>query len=131
MYYMDFPSRVAVASDLPKEIKSSLNIQPVEVYKSRDYLLVYNNQIDIENIIIDRTSFDKINLGYGGVIVTSVGNSTDFVSRFFTPQASILEDPVTGSAHCTLIPYWSSKLNKDKMEAMQLSDRGVYKMSKP
>ena len=126
MYYMDFPSRVAVASDLPKEIKSSLNIQPVEVYKSRDYLLVYNNQIDIENIIIDRTSFDKINLGYGGVIVSSVGNSTDFVSRFFTPQASILEDPVTGSAHCTLIPYWSSKLNKDKMEAMQLSDRGGY-----
>ena len=58
------------------------------------------------------------------MIVSSIGNSTDFVSRFFTPQASILEDPVTGSAHCTLIPYWSSKLKKDKMEAIQLSERG-------
>ena len=64
-------------------------------------------------------------MGYGGVIVTSVGNSFDFVSRFFTPQASILEDPVTGSAHCTLIPYWASKLKKDEMEAIQLSTRGA------
>ena len=124
IYFMDFPSRVATSYPLAEEIKLSLNIQPMEVYKSRDYLLIYNNQIDIENISIDRTYFDQINLGYGGVIVSSKGNSTDFVSRFFTPQASILEDPVTGSAHCTLIPYWSSKLKKDKMEATQLSERG-------
>ena len=124
VYLMDFPSRAAEPSTLAKEISMSLNIQPAEVYKSRDYLLIYNSQIDIENITIDRTYFDQINLGYGGVIVSSIGNSTDFVSRFFTPQASILEDPVTGSAHCTLIPYWSSKLKKDKMEAIQLSERG-------
>jgi len=125
-YFMDFPSRPAISFPLAEEIKLSLNIQPVEVYKSRDYLLIYDNQIDIENIKIDRAFFDQINLGYGGVIVSSVGNSTDFVSRFFTPQASILEDPVTGSAHCTLIPYWSSKLKKDKMEAIQLSARGGH-----
>lgn len=124
MYFLNFPSREALPSKLPEEIKFSLNIQPIEVYKSRDYLLVYENQSDIENIIINRNIFDQINLGYGGVIVTSVGNSFDFVSRFFTPQASILEDPVTGSAHCTLIPYWASKLKKDEMEAIQLSARG-------
>jgi len=124
IYFMDFPSRVAQPSNLAEEIKLSLNIQPIEVYKSRDYLLIYKNQNDIENITIDRTHFDQINLGYGGVIVSSIGNSADFVSRFFTPQASILEDPVTGSAHCTLIPYWSSKLKKDTMEAIQLSARG-------
>ena len=124
IYFMNFPSRVASPSHLAEEIKLSLNIQPVEVHKSRDYLLIYKNQNDIENITIDRTHFDQINLGYGGVIVSSIGNSADFVSRFFTPQASILEDPVTGSAHCTLIPYWSSKLKKDTMEAIQLSERG-------
>ena len=124
IYFMDFPSRVAQPSNLAEEIKLSLNIQPIEVYKSRDYLLIYKNQNDIENITIDRTHFDQINLGYGGVIVSSIGNSADFVSRFFTPQASILEDPVTGSAHCTLIPYWSSKLKKNTMKAIQLSARG-------
>tara|TARA_B100000900_G_C20600716_1_gene725473 strand:- start:5794 stop:6582 length:789 start_codon:yes stop_codon:yes gene_type:complete len=124
IYFMDFPSRVAIPSPIPEEIKLSLNIQPLEVYKARDYLLIYNTQIDIENITINRAYFDQINLDCGGVIVSSIGNSTDFVSRFFTPQASILEDPVTGSAHCTLIPYWSSKLRKDKMEAIQLSQRG-------
>ena len=126
MYFMDFPSREAVPSSLPEEIKLSLNIKPIEIYKSRDYLLIYDNQLDIENISIDRNYFDKINLGYGGVIVSSIGDLTDFVSRFFTPQASILEDPVTGSAHCTLIPYWSSKLKKDTMNAVQLSKRGGH-----
>ena len=66
---MDFPSRAATPSHLPEEIKKSLNIQPAEVYKSRDYLLIYNNQVDIENITIDRAYFDQINLGCGGVVV--------------------------------------------------------------
>ena len=74
--------------------------------------------------MIDRQEFDKINLGYGGVIVTSKSKSNDFVSRFFTPQATILEDPVTGSAHCTLVPYWYTKLNKISLKASQLSKRG-------
>ena len=68
--------------------------------------------------------FDKINLGQGGVIVTAKGTHNDFVSRFFTPQATILEDPVTGSAHCSLIPFWSSILSKQNMLASQLSERG-------
>lgn len=123
-YYLDFPSRKAKLAKLPEEIKSALNIQPLEVYKSRDYMLVYDNEQQIKDIKIDRLKFDTINLGHGGVIVTSKAKSVDFVSRFFTPQATILEDPVTGSAHCTLIPFWSSLLCKKKLEAKQISDRG-------
>ena len=78
----------------------------------------------MEQLKIDRAYFDQINLGVGGVIVTAAGSSVDFVSRFFTPQATILEDPVTGSAHCSLIPYWSSKLGKRQLEAVQISSRG-------
>ena len=87
-------------------------------------MLVYENEDEIRNITIDRQIFDTINLGVGGVIVTAKGDESDFVSRFFTPQATILEDPVTGSAHCTLIPYWSKELSKNKLNAQQLSQRG-------
>lgn len=124
LYYLDLPSRPPIISKLPNEIKLSLNIQPQKVYKSRDYLLLYKKQEEIENIIINRTNFDRINLGHGGVIVTALGEEFDFVSRFFTPQATILEDPVTGSAHCSLIPFWSSILSKQKLIGSQLSKRG-------
>ena len=86
-----------------------------------DFLLVYDSQD--QKLQINRAYFDQINL-VGGVIVTAVGSSADFVSRFFTPQATILEDPVTGSAHCSLIPYWSSKLGKSQLDAIQISSRG-------
>ncbi len=122
-YFLNFPSRMPKTSELPEIIKKSLNIQPNEVYKSRDYLLVYDSEQDIKNIKINRQIFDQINLNPGGVIVTAKGDNSDFVSRFFTPQASILEDPVTGSAHCSLIPFWSSRLGKKDMDAIQISDR--------
>lgn len=123
MYQLDFPSRKPVPSALPENIAQSLNVQPNEVLKSRDYVLVYNNEIEIRNIKIDRRLFDLVNLDPGGVVVTAPGSRCDFVSRFFTPQASILEDPVTGSAHCSLIPFWSSRLDKKDLFAMQLSER--------
>ena len=112
-----------VPAKLPVIIENSLNIVPKEVYKSRDYVLVYDTEQEIKNIKINRQLFDQINLNTGGVIVTSKGNNCDFVSRFFTPQASILEDPVTGSAHCSLIPFWAKKLHKKELTAMQLSKR--------
>ena len=123
LYHMNFPSRMPVIADLPEAIKESLSIQPIAVYKSRDYLLLYEKESDIRNIEIDRQFFDQINLDRGGVIVSSKGEDCDFVSRFFTPQASILEDPVTGSAHCSLIPFWAERLGKDKLSAEQLSQR--------
>ncbi len=122
-YTLNFPSRKPKPSELPVEIKNAFSIQPQKVYKDRDFMLVYKNEEEIKNLKIDRTYFDKINLGTGGVIVTAKGSTSDFVSRFFTPQASILEDPVTGSAHCTLIPYWSEQLQKTKLSAIQLSER--------
>lgn len=122
-YKMNFPSRMPVKADLPEIIEKSLNIKPKEVFKSRDYLLVYGSETDIKNIKIDRQLFDQINLDPGGVIVTALGDNSDFVSRFFTPQASILEDPVTGSAHCSLIPFWAKRLNKKELMALQVSER--------
>ena len=122
-YFLDFPSRMPIESDLPEVISKALNIQPKEVYKSRDYLLVYDSEEDIKEIEINRQFFDQINLGLGGVIVTAIGKDCDFVSRFFTPQATILEDPVTGSAHCSLIPFWANRLQKNELKAIQLSDR--------
>lgn len=124
LYHLDFPSRMPVVSQLPETISKALNIPPKEVYKARDYLLLYDTQKEIEEIKINRHMFDKINLNPGGVIVTAKGENCDFVSRFFTPQASILEDPVTGSAHCSLTPFWSSRLKKNQLKALQISDRG-------
>ena len=122
-YLMDLPRRNPISASLPDEIKNALNIQPKKVLKARDYLLVYENQKEIEDIVIKREVFDQINLNPGGVIVTAKGDHCDFVSRFFTPQATILEDPVTGSAHCTLTPYWSNKFLKKSMNAQQISER--------
>lgn len=124
LYTMDFPSRPPQTAVLPDNIEQSLNIQPQAVFKARDYVLLYENEQDILDIQIDRVLFDQLNLDPGGVIVTAQGNDFDFVSRFFTPQASILEDPVTGSAHCSLIPFWSEKLQKTNMSAHQVSERG-------
>lgn len=124
IYTLDFPARRASPAALPDVIKASINTLPREVLKSRDLVLVYDSEKEVRDIHIERNTFDQINLNPGGLIVTAKGNSCDFVSRYFTPQATVLEDPVTGSAHCTLIPYWSSRLNKTKMLARQISARG-------
>ena len=124
VYQLNFPSRIPLKTSLPEIIKNSISIQPKVVLKSRDYILVYESESDIKNITVDKNILDQINLDPGGVCVTSVGDNSDFVSRFFTPQSSILEDPVTGSAHCSLVPYWSDILNKDILQALQISQRG-------
>ncbi len=123
LYTMDFPSRMPAPDTLPQVIMDSLSIKPKEVLKARDYFLVYDNESQVRNIKIARELFDQININPGGVIVTAVGDKSDFVSRFFTPQATILEDPVTGSAHCSLIPFWAARLNKKELFALQVSER--------
>ena len=122
-YTLDLPSWVSYTAVLPEALLQSFSIVPIEVLKARDYILLYDKEEDIKNISINRSLFDKTNLGTGGVIITAPGAQCDFVSRFFTPQASILEDPVTGSAHCSLIPFWSQKLGKKELLAFQLSER--------
>ncbi|WP_343670977.1 PhzF family phenazine biosynthesis protein [Chitinophaga sp.] len=124
LYYLDFPTRKPVPTTLPEQIARGLSKQPIAVLKARDYVLVYENESDIRNITLNRQVIDEINLDPGGIVLTSRGETYDFVSRFFTPQASIFEDPVTGSAHCSLIPYWQEQLSKTDMMAAQLSKRG-------
>jgi PhzF family phenazine biosynthesis protein len=121
---LDFPSRKPQPSRLPQVILDAFPVVPVEALKARDYLLVYDDEEIIRDMQPDQGILNQIDLGTGGVIVTAPGREVDFVSRFFTPGASIFEDPVTGSAHCSLIPYWSERLGKQSMLALQLSARG-------
>lgn len=121
---MEFPSRPALKAELPEIIKDSLNIQPKEVYKSRDYMLVYDSEEEIINLSVNASVLSQLNLDPGGIIVTSKGDRSDFVSRFFTPGAAVFEDPVTGSAHCTLVPFWAARLKKNDLFARQVSERG-------
>jgi len=120
---MDFPSRPPSPSKLPEIISKALSIQPVEIFKARDYVLIYNSENDIKNLKVSASVLSAINLDPGGIIVTSKGTNSDFVSRFFTPGASVFEDPVTGSAHCTLVPFWANRLNKNELHAFQISER--------
>ncbi|GAB3530042.1 PhzF family phenazine biosynthesis protein [Pontibacter brevis] len=120
---LDFPSRMPVAAELPEVIRHGMGHEPMEVLKARDYVLVYDSEETVRALQPDRVILDQINLAPGGIIATAKGDTADFVSRFFTPQASIFEDPVTGSAHCSLIPYWSRKLNKKELTALQVSER--------
>ena len=123
LYTLNFPTRNPIASELPELISKAIAKQPKLVLKARDYLLVYENESDVANIQIDRQILNKINLDPGGIIITAKGDNSDFVSRFFTSQASLFEDFVTGSAHCSLIPYWSKVLNKKQLMAYQISER--------
>ncbi|RVU02946.1 PhzF family phenazine biosynthesis protein [Mucilaginibacter limnophilus] len=121
-YLMDFPSRPPQPASLPDGLIEALGgKQPVEVLKSRDYFLVYESEYDIRNTAPDFSLLSKIDTL--GVIITAPGIEADFVSRFFAPSAGIPEDPVTGSAHCNLIPYWAEKLGKNELRAYQLSAR--------
>ena len=120
---MDVPSRLPSKAELPKIIADSLSKQPSEVFKARDYVLVYDSEKDIQNLKVSASILEQINLDPGGIIVTAKGNNSDFVSRFFTPGASVFEDPVTGSAHCTLVPFWAERLDKTELHALQISER--------
>ncbi|MCC8407473.1 PhzF family phenazine biosynthesis protein [Mucilaginibacter sp. UR6-1] len=121
-YSMDFPSRPAEPVELPQGLIEALGMKtPVEVLRSRDYMLVFDNEYDIRAAAPDFEKLAKIPTV--GVIITAPGIEADFVSRFFAPAASINEDPVTGSAHCNLIPYWADKLGRNDLHAYQLSAR--------
>ncbi|MDH3708278.1 MAG: PhzF family phenazine biosynthesis protein [Cyclobacteriaceae bacterium] len=111
---------------MPETISRGFNIKPQLSLKSRDYILVFDGEEDIREIKVDPTTLNQINIDPGAIVITAPGNQVDFVSRVFTPQASIFEDPATGSTHCSLIPWWSKKLGKSKLTALQLSDRQGY-----
>jgi PhzF family phenazine biosynthesis protein len=118
---LNFPSRMPQDCEVPEALLKGINFPPVKVLKSRDYFLVYEDESIVQQIIPD---FNYLNqLDVVGVIVTAASKEVDFVSRFFVPNSVIGEDPVTGSAHCNLIPYWSKELNKTRLTARQISAR--------
>ncbi len=121
---LDLPSRIPKPASAPQIVLDAIQAEPVAVLRSRDYVLVFESEEIIRNLVPDQSVFNEINLDPGGVAVTAPGDDVDFVSRYFTPQASIFEDPVTGSAHCSLVPYWSRQLGKKSLTAQQLSSRG-------
>jgi len=122
-FLMDFPSwKPEKINEYPAELQSSLAVKEiVAVYKYRDLLVELNSEDDVKKVQPDFTALKKMGQK---VIITAPGKSVDFVSRFFAPIAGIDEDPVTGSAHSQLIPFWSEKLDKKIMQAKQLSQRG-------
>lgn len=122
--YLNFPTDELKILNMDKQIlKDCIGIIPLEIWKGKtDVIAIVNNQKELLNL---QTNFSKIaQLDARGLIVTSKGSDVDFVSRFFGPQSGIDEDPVTGSAHTSLIPLWSEKLGKSKLSAKQLSKRG-------
>lgn len=122
---MNFPSDKPLPSAITERIIRSFNLQPLSALKGKtDLMLVYEKEEDIRNLIPNFPAIAE--LPVRGVIVTARGDNSDFVSRFFGPQVGVNEDPVTGSAHTTLIPYWSERLGKNEMSAVQLSSRRGY-----
>ncbi len=119
---MNFPVSYPVKCKILPIISEALKKRPVEILKAEDYLAVYDTEKEITDLSPDFELLKKIDLR--GVIVTAAGKKSDFVSRFFAPKVGINEDPVTGSSHCTLVPYWSKKLNKTDLYAIQVSGRG-------
>ena len=123
MFTMDFPSRAPVRCDVPTLLEQALGVPIVETHMSRDLLVLLDNEDTIRNLRPDFALLRQIENVFA-VIVTARGTDCDFVSRFFAPGAGIPEDPVTGSSHCTLIPFWAYRLGKAQMKARQLSARG-------
>lgn len=118
---MNFPARMPLPCTPPQELLNGFSIAPKTVLRSRDYFLVYETQEQIEKLEADFMQLNKVETM--GIIVTAKGDEADFVSRFFVPNSVIGEDPVTGSAHATLIPYWAKELDKTTLTAVQLSAR--------
>ena len=120
---LDFPADETSFIDEIEAITKAIGVTPLKTIKGKtDYLLIYNSQKEIEQISPNFHLLDQLDCR--GVIVSAPGDKVDFVSRFFAPQCGIPEDPVTGSAHTTLTPYWAKVLGKNKMTAKQLSPRG-------
>jgi PhzF family phenazine biosynthesis protein len=123
VFLMDFPSRPPVPCEKPSLLEQALGAPVLETHMSRDMLVLLKNEETVRNLCPDFALLKQLE-GVFAVIVTAQGTDCDFVSRFFAPGAGIPEDPVTGSSHCTLIPFWRHRLGKRQMSARQLSARG-------
>jgi PhzF family phenazine biosynthesis protein len=119
---MDFPARPPTACQAPAKLAEALGVQPAATFASRDLMAVLETEAEVRAL---RPNMDLLaQVESFAVIVTAPGAEADFVSRFFAPRGGVAEDPVTGSAHCTLVPYWSRRLGKSSLYARQVSARG-------
>ncbi|MDA9555852.1 PhzF family phenazine biosynthesis protein, partial [Pelobium sp.] len=125
LFTLDFPTDDLKETTIPDQLKSIFGSDVLECYKGKtDYLLILKDENAVASA---KPNFnDLAQVPCRGVIISAAGKQVDFVSRFFAPQSGVDEDPVTGSAHTSLIPYWSNSLGKTKLEAKQISNRGGY-----
>ncbi|HEY3278386.1 MAG TPA: PhzF family phenazine biosynthesis protein [Syntrophorhabdaceae bacterium] len=123
LFSMDFPSRPPASAKGVPLLCEALGAAPDEVWKARDFMAVFSEESIIRKMKPDFSRLGEITDTLG-IIVTAPGERCDFVSRFFAPKVGVNEDPVTGSAHSTLIPYWGQRFNKKDLHALQLSARG-------
>ena len=121
-YVLDFPARVPRRRQTTPQLVAALGVEPDEVWQARDIMAVFATEQHVRSIVPDMTLLKQLETF--GVIVTAPGQESDFVSRFFAPAQGVTEDPVTGSAHCTLVPYWGEQLGKNSLHARQVSKRG-------
>ena len=122
---LDFPADHYQPIEISDALKKCTSATIQEAYRgARDFMIVLENQHAVTNSDFDLSAI--LHLGHCGFIATAKGEDVDFVSRFFAPAYAIPEDPVTGSSHCTLTPYWANKLGKNNLTARQLSSRGGY-----
>jgi PhzF family phenazine biosynthesis protein len=120
---LDFPSRPAEPAEADlAPLGEALGLAPLSALKARDLMAVYENEGDVRRLAPDMGKLAAFEVT--GIIATAPGRDCDFVSRFFAPAVGIPEDPVTGSAHCTLVPYWAERLGKTALHARQISPRG-------
>jgi PhzF family phenazine biosynthesis protein len=119
---MEFPSRPGRPLELTDPLVSALGVKPREALLARDLLAIFESEAQVQTFQPDFTRIASLDAF--ALIISAPGDTVDFVSRFFAPRAGIPEDPVTGSAHCTLVPYWATRLGKSKLVAKQLSARG-------
>jgi len=121
--FLDFPADELSESDNYQQVVLGIGVSPKELYKGKtDFLAVINSEEELINLDVNISEINKLDAR--GLIVTAKSNKYDFVSRFFAPQCGVDEDPVTGSAHTSLIPYWAKHLGKSSMTAKQISKRG-------
>ncbi len=120
-FVMDFPARPPQPISPPPGLLEALGGSPTEVLAARDYLVIYGSDQEIRNLDPDIPALSEIDRA---VIVTAPGVKFDCVSRFFAPTMGVSEDPATGSAHCTIAPYWAEHLGKQTVHAYQASARG-------
>ena len=122
LYTLNFPSRMPEALSANQQLEDALGASILELWGSRDYLALLESEAAVRALAPDMEKLKHMDRF--AVIVTAASSEYDFVSRFFAPSKGVNEDPVTGSAHCTLAPFWSSRLNKNPVRGFQASKRG-------